>query len=67
MATVANLIAKAICSDGRTGILSPGQAMVVPYHLAGPGRYLLACFLPDPGSHGQGHEMLGMTKVIDVR
>lgn len=49
-----------------TGILSPGQAMVVPYRLTGPGRYLLACFLPDP-SNGRLHAMLGMFTVVAVR
>lgn len=48
-----------------TGILSPGQAMVLPYHLDGPGRYLLACFLPDP-DQGMDHASLGMYKVVQV-
>lgn len=49
-----------------TGIVSPGQAMVLPYRLDGPGRYLLACFLPDP-EQGMDHASLGMMKVVQVR
>ncbi|HEU0104099.1 MAG TPA: hypothetical protein VFR07_17425 [Mycobacteriales bacterium] len=50
-----------------TGVLSPNEAMVVPYALPSAGRYFLACFLPDPGAGMKDHATLGMTKVVNVR
>ncbi len=48
-----------------TGLVSPRQSMYMPYSLAGAGRYLLVCFLPDPAS-GESHAALGMTRLVTV-
>lgn len=49
-----------------SGVVSPGQAMVFPYALPGAGRYLFACFIPDPMAGGQPHALLGLHKVVTV-